>query len=204
LYVRVKNRIVGAMARPKNFDPGVAVERAVEVFWRKGYAATTPQDLVDALGIGKGSLYNAFGSKHALFERALCHYRDSQLVTLEETLEAPGPAKERLRAALGFIAEIDLGMPERRGCLAVNTVAECAGTDKEAAEIVRRMFDRTELFFRATLEEGQRSGEIAPNRDPVALSGMLLNAALGLRVMALVSDGPDRAAMVIDTTIDSL
>jgi TetR/AcrR family transcriptional repressor of nem operon len=192
------------MARPKKFDPDVAVEQAVEMFWRKGYAATTPQDLVDALGIGKGSLYNTFGSKHALFERALCRYRDSQLDALVEMLEAPGPVKERLRTALGFLAEIDIATPERRGCLAVNTAAERAGTDEVSIDIVRRMFDRTEESFRVMLEEGQRSGEIARDRDPVALSSMLLNAAVGLRLMARVSDGSQRLGRVIDSTISAL
>lgn len=192
------------MARPKNFDPDVAVDRAVEVFWRKGYAATTPQDLVDALGIGRGSLYNAFGSKHELFERALGRYRDSQLVALVDMLEAPGPVKERVRAALAFLAEIDIDTGERRGCLAVNTAAERAGTDEVSIEIVRRMFDRTEDSFRAMLEEGQRSGEISGDRDPFALSSMLLNAAVGLRLMARVCDGSERLGRVIDSTVDAL
>ena len=192
------------MARPKTFDPDLAVDQAVEVFWRKGYAATTPQDLVDALGIGKGSLYHAFGSKHALFERALCRYRDGQLVALVEMLEAPGSVKERLRTALGFLAEIDVRTSPRRGCLAVNTAAERAGTDTASTDIVRRMFDRTEDSFRAMLEEGQRCGEIAPDRDPVALSSMLLNTAVGLRLMARIAEGPERLGRVIDSTIDSL
>lgn len=174
------------------------------MFWRKGYAATTPQDLVDALGIGKGSLYNAFGSKQALFERALCRYRDGQLVALLKMLEAPGPVKERLRVALAFLAEIDVAAVERRGCLAVNTAAERGRTDEASVDVVRRMFDRTEDSFRAMLEEGQRTGEIAKDRDPVALSSMLLNAAVGLRLIGRLSEGSDRLSRVIDSTIDSL
>ncbi|MEV5310764.1 TetR/AcrR family transcriptional regulator [Streptomyces sp. NPDC052610] len=192
------------MGRPKQFDPDAAVEQAMEVFWRKGYAGTTPQDLVDALGIGKGSLYNAFGSKHALFEQALRRYRDSQAVALIQMLEEPGPVKARLRKALELLARMDLADPYRRGCMAVNTAAELAGTDESATELVRRMFDRTEDALRALVEEGQRAGEIAPERDPAALASLLLNTLVGLRLMARVAEGPERIARVIDAVIDSL
>jgi TetR/AcrR family transcriptional repressor of nem operon len=192
------------MGRPKQFDPDAAVEQAMEVFWRKGYAGTTPQDLVDALGIGKGSLYNAFGSKHALFEQALRRYRDSQAVALIQMLEEPGSVKARLRKVLELLARMDLADPDRRGCMAVNTAAELAGTDETATEIVRRMFDRTEDALRALIEEGQRAGEIAPERDPAALGSLLLNTLVGLRLMARIAEDPERLNRVIDAAIDSL
>ncbi|MGW0814213.1 TetR/AcrR family transcriptional regulator [Streptomyces viridiviolaceus] len=192
------------MGRPRQFDPDVAVEQAMEVFWRKGYAGTSPQDLVDALGIGKGSLYNTFGSKHALFEKALRRYRDSQAVALVEMLEQPGPVKVRLRRTLEFLVEMDLADPDRRGCMAVNAAAELAGTDETATELVQRMLDRTEDAFRALIEEGQRSGEIAPERDPAALGSLLLNTVVGLRLTARVAEGPERLTRVIDAVIESL
>ncbi|MEU7638625.1 TetR/AcrR family transcriptional regulator [Streptomyces sp. NPDC059101] len=192
------------MGRPKQFDPDAAVEQAMQVFWRKGYAATTPQDLVDALGIGKGSLYNTFGSKHGLFERALVRYRDSQAQALVEMVEGTGPVKDRLRDVLRLLVEMDLADPDRRGCLAVNAAAELAGADETATELVRRMFDRTEQAFRALIEEGQRAGEIAPGRDARAMGSMLLSTVVGLRLLARVAEGPERLSMVIDATIDSL
>ncbi|GAA2065219.1 TetR/AcrR family transcriptional regulator [Streptomyces albiaxialis] len=192
------------MARPKQFDPEIAVDQAMEVFWRKGYAATTPQDLVDALGIGKGSLYNTFGSKHALFERALRRYRDTQTAALVEMLDEPGPVKDRLRKVLKLLAETDLDDPDRRGCMAVNATAELASVDETAAELARRMLDRTESAFRALIEEGQRSGEIAPGRDPAALGSLLMNTVVGMRIVARVAEGPERLDRVIDATLDSL
>lgn len=192
------------MGRPKQFDPDAAIEQAMDVFWRKGYAATTPQDLVDALGIGKGSLYNTFGSKHALFERALRRYRDSQAAALIEMLEESGPVKERLRSALWLLVEMDLADPDRRGCMAVNAAAELAGTDEVATELVRRMFDRTEEDFSALVEEGQRAGDITSGRDAGAAGSLLLTTVVGLRLMARVVEGPERLSRVIDATVDSL
>ena len=192
------------MGRPKQFDPDAAVGEAMEVFWRKGYAATTPQDLVEALGIGKGSLYNTFGSKHELFQRALRRYRDSQLDALTETLERPGPVKERLRAALRGLADMDLSDPTRRGCMAVNTAAELAGVDREATDLVRRMLDRIEDAFRMLLEEGQRTNEIPREHDSAALASMLANTVVGMRVTSRVTDDPRRLDRVIDATIEAL
>ncbi|MER6002501.1 TetR/AcrR family transcriptional regulator [Nonomuraea angiospora] len=192
------------MGRPKQFDPDVAVGHAMDVFWRKGYAATTPQDLVDALGIGKGSLYNTFGSKHALFEAALSRYRDSQAAALIEMLEEPGPVKDRLRRALRLLSEMDLADPDRRGCMAVNTAAELGQADENAAQLVRRMFDRTEDAFRALVEEGRRTGEIAADRDARAVGSLLLNTVVGMRLLARVADGPDRLTRVVDAVVDSL
>ncbi|MFI9840122.1 TetR/AcrR family transcriptional regulator [Nonomuraea sp. NPDC051941] len=192
------------MGRPKQFDPDAAVGHAMDVFWRKGYAATTPQDLVDALGIGKGSLYNTFGSKHALFEAALSRYRDSQAAALIEMLEEPGPVKDRLRRALRLLSEMDLADPDRRGCMAVNTAAELGQADESAAQLVRRMFDRTEDAFRALVEEGRRTGEIAADRDARAVGSLLLNTVVGMRLLARVADGPDRLTRVVDAVVDSL
>ncbi|MBW8482014.1 TetR/AcrR family transcriptional regulator [Actinomadura parmotrematis] len=192
------------MARPKEFDPEVAVEQAMEVFWRKGYGATTPQDLVDALGIGKGSLYNAFGSKHGLFERALRRYRDTQTAALVEMLEQPGPVKERLGRVLRLLAEMDLADPDRRGCMAVNTAAELARADPEATEHVRRMLDRTEGAFRELIREGQRSGEIDAGRNAAALGSLLMNTVVGTRIVARVAEGPERLDRVISAAIDCL
>ncbi|MGW6796669.1 TetR/AcrR family transcriptional regulator [Streptomyces chartreusis] len=205
LDLKVKNGvIVLRMGRPKQFDPDIAVEHAVEVFWRKGYSATTPQDLVDALGIGKGSLYNTFGSKHALFERALNCYRASQGTALNEMLAEPGQVKERLRKTLKLLAAMDFADPDRRGCMAVNTAAELAGTDLVATELVRRHFAQTEGAFRELIEEGQRSGEIAPEHDAVAWGRVLLNTLVGLQLMVRVAESPDQLFQVIEETIDSL
>jgi TetR/AcrR family transcriptional repressor of nem operon len=187
------------MARPKQFDHDVAVERAIEVFRHKGYAATTPQNLADALGIGAGSLYHTFGSKHALFELALNRYVDARIHDLTNLLTEPAPVKQRLRRTLELIAG-----EGTRGCMIVNTAGELAGTDEAAVRAVRRDFDLVESAFQALIDEGQGSGEIAADRDPAALASMLLNTMVGLRLLARAGDGPERLHRVIDATIDSL
>ncbi|MEU6393066.1 TetR family transcriptional regulator [Streptomyces sp. NPDC046939] len=192
------------MARPRKFDEGQVLESAMDVFWRKGYAATTPQDLVDELGLGKGSLYNAFGGKRALFDRALARYRDTQAVRLTELLDGPAPVRTRIREALRLLVELDFTDPDRRGCMAVNTATELASADPEAAEAVRKMFARTEQAFLAALQEAQRAGEIDAARDVRALAALLLSTVIGMRVLAKTADGRAQVERVVDGLLDTL
>ncbi|MFD0441373.1 TetR/AcrR family transcriptional regulator [Streptomyces chartreusis] len=192
------------MGRPKEFDPEAAVEQAMRVFWRQGYAATTPQHLVDTLHIGKGSLYNAFGGKRQLFDLALRRYLDQQALAMKALTEDSSPVKERLRKALCFLTEIDASDPERRGCLATNSVVEFGCTDETVATLARGHFDRIESTLQALIDDGLRTGEIQPGRDTKALASMLLNTVTGIQVLTRIEPGPDRLLRAIDATIDLL
>jgi len=184
------------MGRPKQFDPDGAVDKAMGLFWRKGFADTTPQDLVAELGIGKGSLYNTFASKRALFDLALRRYIEMRVAGIVETLNGPGSVTERLRTALGRLAEADVALSSR-GCLAVNTAVELAGSDEAAADAVSRMFHRLEDEFRAVISQGQRSGEIAADRDAAELASLLLTSFIGMSVLAKTGDA-ERLRRVVD------
>lgn len=192
------------MGRPKQFDPDVAVDKAVEVFWGKGFGGTTPQDLVEALGIGKGSLYNAFGSKHELFTRVLRRYADEQATALTEFLTAPGPVRPRLQKALRLIIKMNLADSGRRGCLAVNTAAEIGQADAQTAAHVQRMFDRTEAAFEAAVVEGQSNGELARSADPKAIASLLLTTVVGMQVMVKSSPDTDRLHRVVDALLATI
>lgn len=192
------------MARPKQFDPEVAVGAAKDLFWRKGYGATTPADLVDALGIGKGSLYNTFASKHALFEQALGRYGDERVAGLTALLSKPGPVKARLHEALERLAAPELAELRRHGCLAVNTAAELGEHDEAAAAIVRSVFDRMERALRACIEEGQRTGEIERDGDPKELASVFLTTIIGMSVLAKAADRTGRARRVVNALMAML
>jgi TetR/AcrR family transcriptional repressor of nem operon len=192
------------VGRPKEFDPDVAVDRAMDVFWRKGYAGTTPQDLVDELGIGKGSLYATFGSKRALFDRALERYRERQADALARIIDQPGPVKARLRAAMQFIVEANAADPDRRGCLAVNTAAELAAADPKATLDVRRQFERTQGALEAVIAEGQRTGEIRSDIPAAALGAHLFTTGVGLQLLVKTVRDPLDLAPVVEAAIRSL
>src|SRR5262245_9309831 len=162
------------MGRLKEFDPEVAVSAAMDLFWRQGYGATTPAELVNALGIGKGSLYNTFESKRSLFEKALRRYGDERVAGLLKALNRPGPVKARLAAAFARLAASEHAHLVRRGCMAANTAMELGERDEAALAIVRSVFDRMERVLQVTVEEGQRSGELAPDRDAKEVASQLL------------------------------
>ena len=187
------------MGRPKQFDPDVAVDEAMELFWRKGFTDTSPQDLVAQLGIGKGSLYNTFGSKRAVFDLALRRYVDMRVASVVEVLDGPGSVTARLRAALRRLADADVTLTSR-GCLAVNTAVELAGSDKAAANTVGRLFERIEDAFRLVIEEGQRSGEITAGCDSRQLASLLLSSFIGMSVLAKTMDA-QRLQRVVDAVM---
>ncbi len=159
---------------------------------------------MDALQIGKGSLYHAFGSKRALFERALTRYRRYQDDAIAAALDRPGPVRDRIRAGLTFLVETNFGGVQPRGCLAVNTAAELAGADEGAAAQVLRSFERTESAFRAVLEEGRRTGELDADLDPAATASLLLATTVGIQLIARTATGPDRLHRIVDAALAHL
>ena len=168
------------------------------LFWRNGYNPTSPRQLADHLGIGAGSLYNAFGSKYDLFLATLARYHDREAGRLTDALAAQtGPVRDRIRAAVQpFFSDDD-----QAGCFAVNTAVELAGTDEAAARLVRRMFDRLRDTLRTLIEEGQRAGEIRPDQDPAALADVLMTTLNGLWVLIKTGRDPADLRRILDTTL---
>ncbi|MEV0401719.1 TetR/AcrR family transcriptional regulator [Actinoallomurus sp. NPDC050550] len=191
------------MGRPKNFEPDVVIAQAMETFWTNGYAGTSPADLAEATGVAKGSLYHSFGSKRELFDKALALYDRVGSEVTEEFLSRPGTAKERIRAYLVFLVDMDLNGPVRRGCLAANTALELGGRDEEATRAVRRTEERTIELLAARIEQGRRDGDVSPEIDARAQAQFLMNTIVGLRVMARTFDGPT-LYRIIDTALAGL
>jgi TetR/AcrR family transcriptional repressor of nem operon len=191
------------MGRPKSFEPDVVVAQAMETFWTKGYADTSPADLAEATGVGKGSLYHAFGSKRELFDKALELYCQTGAEVTEEVLTQPGTAKERFRAYLVMLVDRDLDGPVRRGCLAQNTATEFAGQDDPATRRVYRMEEVMVRLFADRIERGQRDGDVDPGLDAKAQALYLQTVLAGLRTMALTFDRTE-LHRIIDTALAGL
>ena len=126
--------------RPREFDVDRAVRDAMDAFWTAGFHATSLPDLLRATNLSRGSLYKAFGDKRALFLAALDLYCDAGLAALAETLAAPGPAVDAIRAALMRYASLSTGATGRRGCMAVATATELAPHDPEITAQIGRHF----------------------------------------------------------------
>jgi len=191
------------MGRPRSFDDDVVVSRAMEEFWTHGYAGTSPAQLAEATGIAKGSLYNAFSSKRALFEQCLDLYHRHVIETAEYWMAQPGTARDCISAALKAVVDGDLAQPQRRGCLIGNTTVELAGEDAEMSERLRRMQDESTSWFAERIRRGQIEGDVDRGRNAQALAEHVANTLAGLRVMAMTHEAP-ALYRIIDTALTVL
>lgn len=173
------------MARTKEFDPDVALRAAMNLFWRKGYEATSMQDLVDHLGLGRGSIYATFGSKHELYLLALDRYAEDLDSRALDQFSRPGPALPAVREFVeAFLAD---ALADNRGCLVTNTAVECP-RDRAIARRVESNWDGLETVLAGALTRARNQGELADGKDPRALARFLVTFVQGLRVLAKVPD----------------
>jgi TetR/AcrR family transcriptional repressor of nem operon len=174
--------------RPKKFEREAVLSRARDVFWAKGYDGASLDDLTRAMGIGRASLYNEFGGKHALFIEALDRYRLERLAQITEALESASSARAGIEAVFRGTVKSLWADRDRRGCLLVNSIAELAASDREVAVRAAEGFERTATVFRSALERGMRSGELDAHLDVRATAHYLANTLNGLRLLAKVAD----------------
>ncbi|RAG86612.1 TetR family transcriptional regulator [Streptacidiphilus pinicola] len=185
------------MARPRTFDEDAILDRAMLLFWRKGYEATAMSDLVEELGLGRGSIYAAFGDKHQLFVRALARYLDRQNTLLATALDDEGPAVAQLRAVLGRLLAADAACGNA-GCFSVNSIAELLPHDDEVARLVRRSLRIAEEAFTRQLERAARDGELSASVTPEDGARLLITLVQGVQIVSKVHPDPARSAACLD------
>ncbi len=187
------------MAGPRPFDREQVVGRALELFWRQGFEATSVDDLVSSTGVARPSLYSAFGDKRRLYQEALetyCRREDARLATV---LGGDGPVLPRLRGLIEAIIETTATEGAHSGCFVVSVGVECA--DAQLCELVEDQYRRMVEHFTEALVRARDSGELSPSQEPRALARLLVLVISGVRAASragvepeLVQDGA-RAAL---------
>ena len=180
------------MGRTKEFDPDAVLQRALELFWERGYEATSMADLVAHLGIARASIYATFGGKHDLYLKALERYqrmRDPGVVTM---LSQPGPVLPAIRELLERYVNDSVHDERRRGCMGVNAAVELVSRDPQVARRIESSWNTLETMLTAALTRAQAQGELPADSDPVALARFLLVVLQGLRVFGRAHPNPDR------------
>jgi TetR/AcrR family transcriptional repressor of nem operon len=175
--------------RPREFDLDEGLDTAVHLFWERGYAATSVADLIDAMGISRSSLYQAFGSKDELFVAALERYGTREFDRLTAVLRA---SEDGLAAIEAFFHGLvrHLASPRGRyGCLVTNTTTELAVVEPRIRLRVTGMVGSLESAFRECLGVARANGEIVPNADLQALARHLTAVTQGLQVLAKTQPG---------------
>jgi TetR/AcrR family transcriptional regulator, transcriptional repressor for nem operon len=172
------------MARPRTFDEDEVLDAARSAFWNRGYAATSVDDLAAATGLGKGSLYGAFGDKHALFVRALDGYCAAKLADFAAQLRQPGiPAVDRLRGHIRSVVRGIAADSERRGCLMTKSATELGASDVDVDRIVAATQAQWLADLVDCLVEAQADGTVTADADASALATMLLALMRGCEAL---------------------
>ncbi len=192
------------MARPKKFDQSATLQKALNVFWRKGYAGTSMADLVAAMGINAPSLYDTYGDKRQLFLSALRSYQQSQRVWMKNLLGTAQPARESIRQLLEALVEDSLTDPDRKGCFMVNTTTELANRDEEVFGVVVDNERSVRGLLTELIEKGKQSGEFAPDKDPELVATYLFTLIQGLRLMAATNPNRHLLRGTMEVAISAL
>jgi TetR/AcrR family transcriptional repressor of nem operon len=181
------------MARPRSFNEDDVLLAARDQFWSTGYATTSIDDVMAATGLGKGSIYGAFGDKHKLFVRVYSDHCAGLVARVREALEGPDEgAYERLGQHVHAAARGAAGA-DRRGCLLANGNAELSGRDPAVAQIALRTFDELEELLAGCIVQSQRHGDIEASADARQLAALLLAVLRGAE--ALGKAGRDAASL---------
>ena len=193
------------MARPRKFDEETVIEAVREQFCCNGYAATSLDDLMCATGLGKGSLYGAFGDKRQLFLRVFEEYCANAIDDVRSQLTGDDAgAMDRLRTY--FFANVEsIGRDTtHRGCLLAKGTGELSSVEPRVAALSLQTYRALEELFAACLVQAQRHGDIKPNADTQKLGALLLSVLRGIE--ALGKAGMDEASLrgIVETALTAL
>jgi TetR/AcrR family transcriptional regulator, transcriptional repressor for nem operon len=192
------------MARPKEFDQDRVLDQAVEIFWAKGYEATSMQDLVDGMGIRRGSLYGTFGSKQQLFLMSLRRYGEVVVKKLLEILESRPSGVESIELFFGQLVEHLLAAGPLRSCLVTNSAIERGLTDDATQQQVCRMLKAIEKGFYQTLLRARQNDEIPAGIDLKSTAEFLTSSMQGLLVVGKVRSEREVLEAIKEVTLSVL
>ncbi|WP_409062059.1 TetR/AcrR family transcriptional regulator [Streptomyces sp. SYP-A7185] len=191
------------MPRPRKFDERQVLDQAREQFWSTGYAGTRMDDIAQATGLGKGSLYGAFGDKGKLFHRVFGEWCTAVLDVAEERL-AGGPDAEALARISGYVhlmAENTASDTERRGCLLAKGAAELAQQDPTVAGQSAATMRALQTLLRTQISAAQRHGDIDSAADPERLAALLLTVVRGIEAVGKAGLAPETLRTIADTAL---
>jgi TetR/AcrR family transcriptional repressor of nem operon len=174
---------LSCMGRPASFDQTETLETIQSVFWDNGYSATSLDDIMQSTGLGKGSLYGAYGSKQEMYLLAFTDYCDWAVADVEERLRGnDADAIVRVRAYIQSAAKG--GANARRGCMLAKGTAEVGGRFPDVDKIIERTFKAMERAIVQCVRQAQSAGDIAADRDARTIGVTLLAVVRGMGSLA--------------------
>ena len=186
------------MARNREFDPKEALEKAMMVFWQKGYVDTSIDDLVDATGVSRYGLYAEFGSKRGLFLASLDYYQENAVQAFFGIVEQAGAALPEIRLYFDKILDFYSQPTGKLGCLMCNSATEVAPHDQGVKEKVNGAMERMTTGFGVALTNAKKRGEVKSKLNIKQAADFLTGVLLGASVM--VRSGANK--MMIRNTVE--
>lgn len=192
------------MARKKNFNEQEVLDKAVNLFWEKGYGATSIQDLVDGLGINRASIYATWGDKHQLYLSALQRYRQNASSWLLNEIRTEPSALVIIERFLYFTIDSVIHDNDKRGCFILNSSTELSNSDSEVDAIVLENRQTMEKVLTELIKEGQADGEINKAHSPESMGRYIFSTVNGLRVLGMGQISEDELKEVVQVSISAL
>ncbi|OJJ16835.1 TetR family transcriptional regulator [marine bacterium AO1-C] len=189
------------MPRVRQFDEQEVLNKAMELFWKKGYHATSMDDLVKFAGINRASLYGIFGGKKELFNKALEHYRSTNNNVLQRFLSQQTQVKAGLRNLFYHLIEESLADKDCKGCFVVNTTTELIPGDEELETRLKNNQEAIQKTFYNFLLQGAETGEVSEDKDLKAIANLLYTFFNGFRVISKISDDAQDLRTSVDTIL---
>ena len=187
----------------KQFDPDEALEKAMQLFWAKGYAATGLAELQAQMGIGRKSLYDTFGNKRQLFIKTLQHYADGELRQILGDLDNAGSPLGNVRRLMRRLQETH-AMPESTGCMLGVSMGQSRTDDAEMAGILRRHVKGIEEAFYRVFKRAQDSGELKADRNIRDLARLFTGINQGMALMGRVQETPAVPRSIVNAALATL
>jgi len=170
------------MARTRAFNEIEVLDKAVELFWQKGYTATSANDLVKGLGLSRSSIYATFGDKRTLYLRALEQYKKRYGGAMIQMVKQSNDLLKTIEQLFQMVVEQDIKSETPKGCFLVNTSIELGPHDPQIAKIVCDQEAVIETAFEMAILKGQEKGQISKKHSAKSLARFLYNNISGLRV----------------------
>lgn len=192
------------MPRLEEFNRESVLKQAMNVFWEKGYNGTSMQDLVDATGLNRSSIYNSFGSKLQLYQVTLCHYQKDTGRLFRSALLSATNSLEAIRLIFeGFLPEI-MGDSKAKGCFSMNCKAEMGNQDENIKKWLLDTQEQTLSTFQGLIKDGQEQGIINRNQDCRTYAYVVFNSFQGFRMTGILVKDRVVLQQIIDSTIQML
>ncbi|MFZ9030407.1 MAG: TetR/AcrR family transcriptional regulator [Robiginitalea sp.] len=192
------------MPRVKTFDENEVLSKAMNLFWKQGYSATSIQDLVNHLGINRASLYDTFGDKEQLFKKSFALYRKSNMEGLRRFLENRPDVKKGFSELFENAIREALDDKDKKGCFVVNTTTELIPNDESLLQVLEDNKRDFENLFYQYLKKGRDDGQLKTDKDLRSLASLFYTLYNGIRVVSKVRPNKKELADSIEVVLSLL